>query len=117
VDWITDPKFDRTKVNTSTAAHLRVRMRQCKMLVYVHSENSTLSKWCPWELGYFDGLRGGNVFIFPVARESKYGFAGQEYLGLYPYLTQASDSGKVLLREANDYGYIEAARTRVFRRA
>ncbi len=40
----------------------------------------------PWELGYFDGLKDGNVGIFPIVQsENGTIFAGQEYLRLYPY--------------------------------
>jgi hypothetical protein len=39
----------------------------------------------PWELGYFDGLRGA-VSVLPVAKNENEGFKGQEFLGLYPYI-------------------------------
>ncbi|QIK79045.1 toll/interleukin-1 receptor domain-containing protein [Sphingomonas piscis] len=116
VDWITDPQLDRTRVSTGTASHLRRRMRQCQMLVYVHSENAAVSKWCPWELGYFDGMRRGNVFIMPVASNIKYGFEGQEYLGLYPYLVRTSDRANVLVMEANVPAFIEQAKSAILTR-
>lgn len=39
----------------------------------------------PWELGYFDGFRSA-VAILPIAATDQSSFAGQEYLGLYPYI-------------------------------
>ena len=38
----------------------------------------------PWELGYFDGLKFGYVWILPLVSEYDAEFKRQEYLGLYP---------------------------------
>lgn len=84
VDWIHDPLLDRTRVVPRTAETLRRRMRECKALVYASTEAATTSKWMPWELGYFDGLRGGeHVAILPIVAFSGGHPSGQEYVGLY----------------------------------
>ena len=64
VDWIDDPQLDRSRVNRRTADTLRRRMRRCKLMFYLHTKNASLSKWCPWELGYFGG------FAYPTPRFS-----------------------------------------------
>ena len=46
----------------------------------------------PWELGYFDGLRGERIGIFPLTSSSSSTFEGQEYLGLYPYFEKITDT-------------------------
>ena len=84
VDWIVDSHMEHSHVTPETAERLRRRMRQCASLVYAHSNESGSSKWMPWELGYFDGFRSA-VAILPIVRTQE-GFAGQEYLGLYPYI-------------------------------
>lgn len=89
VDWIVDPKLDRTNVSADTAEHLRTRMRQSKTLIYAYSLNAASSKWMPWELGYFDGFRQA-VAVLPVAQQSSDSFKGQEYLGLYPNIDLSS---------------------------
>lgn len=114
VDWICDLLLDRTRVTAATADHLRKRMRQCNMLVYVHSLNAALSKWCPWELGFFDGLRGGNVFIMPVVSGTQHTFDGQEYLGLYPYLEPAAASANIWIQKVEGASFIKEARSKVF---
>jgi hypothetical protein len=43
-----------------------------------------------WELGYFDGFRPNHVAILPLVKAAGSGFAGQEYLGLYPYVEDIS---------------------------
>jgi len=92
VDWLEDPQLDRTNVTAANAGVIRQRMRQCKSLVYVHTENSGSSKWMPWELGYFDGFNGA-VAILPVTRNQQESYKGQEYLGIYPYLDEGPVGG------------------------
>lgn len=89
VDWISDPQLDRSQVVVSTAHKLRQRMGQCSGLVYASTKAATHSKWMPWELGYFDGLRGSeNVAIMPLISDSGEHPIGQEYLGLYPMVQE-----------------------------
>jgi hypothetical protein len=84
VDWIDDAGLDRGKVTTRTAQVLKQRMKVSSCLVYAHSSNATHSVWMPWELGYFDGIKTGYVWILPLVAQDDSEFKGQEYLGLYP---------------------------------
>lgn len=87
VDWIYDYRLDRNSVSVNTAELLRKRMNQSRGLAYLATGNSTNSKWCPWELGYFDGKSGNaRCCILPILNYLAYSYKGQEYLGLYPYL-------------------------------
>jgi TIR domain len=83
VDWA-DPRLNRP-VTKATAAILRRRMRNSSSLFYVHTSNASLSKWCPWELGFFDALSNTfeRVYVMPLVESSKSHFSRQEYLGLY----------------------------------
>jgi hypothetical protein len=94
VDWIDDPQLDRSRVTRTTARALRSRMKQCRSLLYVHTENSSTSKWMPWELGYFDGY-DGRAAIFPVVEGREDEFKGVEYLGIYPYVDHYRDTNSV----------------------
>ena len=84
VDWIEDAQADRSQVTAKTAEMLRQRMSHCQFLLFASSKASSNSKWMPWELGYFDGLRREHVGILPIVQSDGGGFNGQEYLGLYP---------------------------------
>jgi hypothetical protein len=59
----------------------------------------------PWELGFFDGLKH-KAAILPVLETwqitNKY--EGQEYLGVYPYITKdsRSDTGEETLWVSED---------------
>jgi hypothetical protein len=86
VDTVEDAHLKEEKTSKKTADTLRQRMKQCKSLFFATSKNYTDSKWMPWELGYFDGLKQ-KVAVCPVADSaSSSNFSGQEYLSLYPYI-------------------------------
>ena len=94
VDWVEHPQFDRKHVTKEVAAFLRDVMQQSKSLFYVATDNSTHSNWMPWECGYFDGIKK-LVAIMPVSRSDSGSdsFAGQEYLGLYYYVSGGTLQG------------------------
>lgn len=93
VDWIVDSQLERERVNAETAAVLRQRMQQSKSLMYIATTNSSSSKWMPWELGFFDGHKPGNIAILPLLDGENQSFEGQEYLGLYPVVTRHLQQG------------------------
>lgn len=101
VDWIEDAELDRKNVTPETAEVLRNRMRSCSSLIFIATENSSASKWTPWELGYFDGFKEGGVAIFPVLEDWRSSFEGQEYLGLYPLVEKSNALGSL---EVNSKG-------------
>jgi hypothetical protein len=82
VYWVEDSS-DRSQVTPETAERLKTRMKSCKALLYATSENADNSRWMPWELGYFDGVRG-KVAVCPITYSTS--FQGREYLGLYPIM-------------------------------
>lgn len=94
VDWLEDRELDRTRVTRATAELLRDRMGACRSLFFATTVAAAESKWMPWELGYFDGLKGKSA-ILPVSASASTtdSFVGQEYLGLYPYVTKALAQG------------------------
>lgn len=104
IDWVVDAHLDRSKVAKETADLLRKRMDDSKCLLYASTENTPESKWMPWETGYFDA-RTDKVAIIPILNGSKvgYDYKGQEYLGLYPYMTAGSNG---LLYIVEDSGWV-----------
>lgn len=92
IDWIDDPQLDRGNVTAENADMLRRRMKQSKSLIFLTTKSSSTSRWMPWELGYFDGLRTGFIGILPVV-DAGGTFSGQEYLGLYPVVERLPLTG------------------------
>lgn len=91
LDWRDDPTMDRRTVTSTTAAKLRSRMKTSKCLFYSTTENSSSSKWMPWELGFKDG-DNTRAAILPIKETTPTSFNGQEYLGIYPYAVQQIDT-------------------------
>jgi hypothetical protein len=111
VDWVDDKQLDRSKVTKETASVLREQMNRCKCLIYAYSPNISQSRWCPWELGYFDG-KNGKSYVMPVVAIESDGYAGVEYVGLYPKIVeeQARDGTMNLyVRLPKEYVYLPAA--------
>ena len=64
-------------------------MRHSKCLLYATSDNAQKSRWMPWELGFFDGIKTKMVAILPIKKDNdnfENDFKGEEYLGLYYYI-------------------------------
>lgn len=84
---IDDPLLNYKKVDLSTARKLQERMKNSKELYYVLSKNSQTSTWMPWELGFFDGIKGSaKIQVLPIIDKSEteiLEFKGHEYLELY----------------------------------
>lgn len=106
VDWIHDKNLSRDSVTKETARVLRERMINSKSLFFATTSNSSQSKWMPWELGFKDGHNGRSA-IFPVSQSQTSGnnYAGQEYLGVYPYvskdLIQGGSTNKLWIRTSS----------------
>ena len=103
VDWIEDPQLDRTNVTKETALMLQKRMKHSKSLIYAYSLNGSQSKWMPWELGYFDGLKA-LATILPIAEASSSDrYDGTEFLGIYNYVVSGTS---FLFVHESTYKYI-----------
>ena len=89
LDWRDDPSLDRKNVSKETARRLRERMKTSKCLLFSTTQHSTESKWMPWELGFKDG-EAGKAAILPVSTFETESYSGQQYLGLYPYVSRAT---------------------------
>ena len=88
IDWKNEELQNRDEVSKEVAIKLKKYMKNCKGLLYVATNNSSNSKWCPWELGFVDGLKN-RVAILPILNDEKNEYSGQEYLGIYPYVVYA----------------------------
>lgn len=92
VDWIHDRHLSRDSVTKETAQVLRQRMLSSKSLFFATTANSSGSKWMPWELGFKDGHSRRSA-ILPISQSYGDSYSGQEYLGIYPYVSKAPTRG------------------------
>lgn len=82
---------------TSETAHaLKSRIRQCKKFILLATENSSNSKWVPWELGIADGIKGmSQIATFPAVDggTKSNAWTSWEYMGLYKQIVRGKIKG------------------------
>ena len=81
-----DKRLDRNNVSEETAKLIIGEMKKCKGLLYLYSPSSSVSKWCPWEVGVFSGMKSFRCANLPLTQNSGDDFKKQEYLEIYPYI-------------------------------
>lgn len=89
-----DSELHRQKVSDATAKQLVGKMKKCKGLLYLHSPSASVSKWCPWEVGVFSGIKNFRCANLPLIEKDGDDFKSQEYLEIYPYVDYEKVSGK-----------------------
>lgn len=87
IDWIDDPKLKRDQVTRDTAKLLQTRLESCRSLFYAFTPQAAESKWMPWELGYFDGLKH-KAAVLPISHLEQDDFKGTEFVGIYNYIAR-----------------------------
>ena len=81
------------KPDRQTASAIKVRIQSSNYFIFLATPNSVKSRWCPWEIGYADGVRKINS-IFVVTTQDASGTYGNEYLGLYKHI-DFTDKGQL----------------------
>jgi hypothetical protein len=65
-----------------TAQRLRIRIQQCDLFLFLATQNSMSSRWCPWELGHADGVKRNAQIVVVPTTDGTYEH-GAEYMHLY----------------------------------
>ena len=94
VDWCCDPQLSRSSISKATSEQLRMRMKNCKTLIYAFSSNAANSSWMPWELGFIDGDKSRCSVLRVEDENQAFTYKGYEYLEIYPYVQEAKPKGK-----------------------
>lgn len=81
-----DLRLDRADVTEETAIRLIAIMKKCKGLFHLYSPSTSVSKWCPWEVGIFSGMKKFRCANLPLVEKQSDDFKKQEYLEIYPYV-------------------------------
>lgn len=81
IDW-KDASMPETP-NRETADKIQERIKQSKWFLFLATANSMASRWCPWELGYSDGVKGKDSIIILPTNDSSGVTYGNEYMQLY----------------------------------
>ncbi|MBI1890270.1 MAG: toll/interleukin-1 receptor domain-containing protein [Burkholderiales bacterium] len=69
--------------NRETANRIQLNIRNADVFLFLATQNSMTSRWCPWELGFADGVKHINQIAIVSTRDASGNFYGNEYLQLY----------------------------------
>jgi hypothetical protein len=86
IDW-QDPEMPE-QPNRETAERIKNRILQTDRFIFLATENSTKSRWCPWEIGFADGRKQPDHILVVPTKDTRGTFFGNEYLQLYRRVDQ-----------------------------
>lgn len=103
VDWFNDRealKWEMTNVDTIKV--IMERLKSSKTLLYVYTVASLMSRWMPWDLGYFHALKGKICVYYPETAVEKV-----PYWDIYPeavmenehFYVKDAERGKIKIGE------------------
>ena len=91
VDWA-DEDMPETPTY-ETAARIQGKIRDLNYFLFLATPNSMSSRWCPWEIGFADGVkRNEQIIVIPTTDHSGRSH-GSEYLQLYRHVDLAREGG------------------------
>ena len=99
IDW--EDTSMPTKPNRETAQKIKDKIIRLDWFLYLATANSASSRWCPWEIGYADGVKDIDKIAIIPTRDSFGNNHGNEYLDLYRHVDVANGGGYGLFRPNN----------------
>lgn len=90
IDWEDTTMPEQT--NKVTAQKIKDKIKQATWFLFLATQNSMASRWCPWEIGYADAVKMYDRIIIIPTEDDQGRFHGNEYLQLYRRLTDALSS-------------------------
>ena len=88
IDW-QDPYMPNTPDGT-TADRIRTAIKAADVFLFLATNDSMASRWCPWELGFADGTKRNNQIAVIATRDASGNYYGNEYLQLYRRIDQSA---------------------------
>lgn len=90
VDW-EDAELPE-KPDRTTALRIQERIVQAKYFIFLATPNSVTSRWCPWEIGYANGMKDIDTLLVVPTTDASGQTAGNEYLDLYRRIDEFAGS-------------------------
>ena len=88
IDWL-DPYMPEAPDGT-TADRIRTVIKGADVFLFLATNDSMASRWCPWELGFADGVKRNEQIALIATRDASGNYYGNEYLQLYRRIDQAT---------------------------
>jgi TIR domain len=77
--------------NHQTASVIKRKIESADLFIFLATPASTDSRWCPWEIGYADGVKDIDHIIIAQTKDALGRNYGNEYLSLYRSLDVSAD--------------------------
>jgi len=87
VDWA-DTEMPETP-DRETAEKIQKRIRELDFFLFLATPHSVASRWCPWEIGYANGVKHIDSLIVVPTIDSTGRHFGNEYLQMYRHIDLA----------------------------
>lgn len=91
IDWEDATMPERP--DRRTAEKIQAKIRDLEMFFFLATQNSIGSRWCPWEIGYADGVKSLDRILVIPTRDARGVTHGNEYLEIYRHLDKDSTGG------------------------
>lgn len=102
VDWQDSAMPQVT--NRETALKIQQKIKDLDYFFFLATPNSVKSRWCPWEIGYADGVKSyESIFIIPT-QDINGIFYGNEYLDLYQKVDRSNQGVLSFWKPFEQYG-------------
>ncbi len=90
--------------NRDTAVKIQQKIQEADYFFFLATPNSVKSRWCPWEIGYADGVKKyESIFIIPTQDRNGY-YYGNEYLQLYQKIDKSQQGPLAFWKPNNENG-------------
>lgn len=81
--------------DVTTAVRIRSVIRGADVFLFLATSDSMASRWCPWELGFADGVKQNEQIAVISTRDASGNYYGNEYLQLYRRIDKSSASNSL----------------------
>lgn len=90
IDWQDDEM--PSSPNKQTATNIKSKIKIVDWFLFLATPNSTVSRWCPWEIGYADAVKANEKILIVPTTDDSGRWYGNEYLQLYRKIDEASNA-------------------------
>ncbi|NBF13483.1 toll/interleukin-1 receptor domain-containing protein [Pseudomonas sp. Fl4BN1] len=102
VDWQDQTMPDNP--DAETAFNIKVAIVRADWFLFLATQNSTMSRWCPWEIGFADGKKAHDRIAIIPTQDNLGHFYGNEYLNLYNKIDVPSGSAGLAFYDTRGNG-------------
>lgn len=107
VDW--QDQAMPEKPDKTTARRIKAKISRLDYFLFLATDNSMSSRWCPWEIGYADGVKT-NDSILVIPTMGSFTTYGSEYLQLYSRIDIAKDNYLAVFKPNESRGVVLGSR-------